>query len=238
MTKKMYAFVLATGAATCAAQAGGVEAFRVDASNGASAGSFVVTFDQGEWEGNQWTYSLNESVDIAGIGVVQNATIVIGNLGRAGGQTVSLNFNVAAGALNTVFQVSSGSVGAAYPTALGRASAAVTLTDTTGDGATLAPDGTSIYSAYYNGLGGSLFAGLLNAPVAAGAFSTVTAEAESPNGGGFSGIAGAVTDISADWTFAVSAFDVASGTSVFTVIPAPGSLALLGLAGLAARRRR
>ncbi|RMH12358.1 MAG: PEP-CTERM sorting domain-containing protein, partial [Planctomycetota bacterium] len=33
-------------------------------------------------------------------------------------------------------------------------------------------------------------------------------------------------------------FDVASGTSVFTVIPSPASLALLGLGGLAIRRRR
>ena len=235
---KVSAFVVAAGVAASATLAADIEAFRIDANNGASTGSFVVMFDQGEWEGNRWTYTIDHTVDIGGVGTLQSATIIIGNLGRSGGQTVSLNFNVAAGALNTVFSVSSGLANAAFPTAMGRASAAVSVTDTTGNGATLSPDGASIYSAYYNGLQGSLFAGLLGGPVVAGAFSTATASAESPNGGGYSAIFGALNDISADWTFAVSSFDIASGTSVFTVIPAPSSLALLGLAGLAARRRR
>jgi len=147
---------------------------------------------------------------------------------------LSLNFNVAAGASNTVFDVSSGLAPANLATATGIASAAVTLTDTLGDGATLAPDGASAYSALYNGQPGSLFAGLLNNSITAGAFQTVTSEGSF----GSAAIAGPVVDISSRWTFAVSAFDVAAGTSVFTVVPAPGSIALLGLAGLAIRRRR
>lgn len=237
MKKTLVSVVVAAGL-TGSAFAGSTEAFRIDAANGSNAASFVVNFDQGEWEGGRWVYTLEETVDIGGVGTIQSATVVIGNIGRAGGQTVSLNFNVAAGALNTVFGVSSGTFGAAFPTAIGRASAAVTLTDTTGNGATLAPDGGSVYSAYYNGLQGTQFAGLINGAVVAGAFSTVTAEAEFPGGGNFAPIGGAINDISADWTFSVSAFDVASGTSVFTVVPAPASVALLGAAGLIARRRR
>ena len=47
-----------------------------------------------------------------------------------------------------------------------------------------------------------------------------------------------VTSISASWDFTLSAFDSATGTSTFTIVPAPASAALLGLGGLAAARRR
>ena len=50
--------------------------------------------------------------------------------------------------------------------------------------------------------------------------------------GGF-GVGGAGTD---DAFFAFTSGSVASGS--FTVVPAPGALALLGLAGVAGRRRR
>ncbi|RMH11261.1 MAG: hypothetical protein D6695_09555, partial [Planctomycetota bacterium] len=225
------------GSATLAtAQA--AEAFRVDAINGNGTGSFVVTFEDGTWDGNVWTYELDQARDLGpGVGSIESALIVITNNNRTGGQTVSLNFNVAAGALNTVFDVASGNVAAALASAMGAASAGFSVTDTLGDGATLAPDGDAIYTASYNNES-STFAQLLTSPVSAGAFSTASAFAEFPGGGGYAPLTGAVTDISARWTFAVSAFDVASGTSVFTVIPSPASLALLGLGGLAIRRRR
>lgn len=212
---------------------GDLEAFRVNATNDAGSGSFAINWDQGTWNEGTWSFS-TENVDINGIGMLQSATIVIENANRAGGQTVSLNFNVAAGAANTIFGISSGLASAILPTASGRASAAVTLTDTLGDGATLSPDGASIYAARYNGAPGSVFANLLGNSLNAGIFSTVTDSDDT----GFSPIVGALTDISAAWTFGVSAFDVASGTSVFTVVPTPGSLALLGCAGFIARRRR
>ena len=213
------------------------EAFRVDAFSDAGAGSFAVSWDDGTWEGTTWTYELTSSVDL-GAGMIEDATIVVSHSQRSGGQTVSLNFNVAAGGANTVFDISSGLAGVGYATAFGRASAAVSVTDTTGNGATLSPDGGSMYTAFYNGAPGSSFAGLLGSNVSAGAFSTMTASGEFPGGGGYAAIGGAVADISAQWTFAVSALDLAAGTSVFTVVPAPGSVALLGLAGLAIRRRR
>ncbi len=224
------AVVLAAGST---AMADANEAFRVDAVSDTGSGSFVVNWEDGTWSGDVWTYELANSVDL-GAGVVQEATIIVSNGNRSSGQTVSLNFNVAAGAANTVFDVSSGLANVNLSTATGIASAAITLTDTLGDGATMSPDGASIYSAMYNGAPGTLFAGLLSNAITAGSFSTVTADGSF----GSAALAGAVTDISSQWTFAVSAFDVASGTSVFTVVPAPGSIALLGLTGLAIRRRR
>jgi hypothetical protein len=212
------------------------EAFRVNATNDTGNGSFAVTWDQGTWDGFTWSYELDHSVDL-GAGQIQDATIVVA-FGDRSGQTVTLNFNVAAGGSNTVFDISSGLAGVGYASAMGRATAAVSVTDTTGNGATLSPDGASMYHAFYNGAPGTEFAGLLGGAVNAGAFSTATGEAEFPGGGGYAPIFGSVGDMSAQWTFAVSAFDLAAGTSVFNVIPAPGSVALLGLAGLAARRRR
>ena len=51
---------------------------------------------------------------------------------------------------------------------------------------------------------------------------------------------GNVYDMSAQYAFGLTANDQASGTSVWVTqeIPAPGALALLGVAGLVARRRR
>lgn len=216
-----------------AAMADVTEAFRVDAMSDNGSGSFAVTWDQGTWDGTTWTYELTDSIDL-NAGVVESASIVVAFGQRGAGQTVTLNFNVAAGGANTVFDISSGLAGVGLATAMGRASAAVTVTDTMGNGATLSPDGASMYSARYNGSPGTQFAGLLGGAVNAGAFSTATADADF----GYSPIGGPVSDMSAQWTFAVSAFDLAAGTSVFTVIPAPGSVALLGLAGLALRRRR
>lgn len=232
------AVVAGLAGAVSVAQADVTEAFRINAANVNGSSAFVVNFEDGAWDGDTWTYELNNSTDLDGVGMIESALVVIHSGNRAVGQTVSLNFNVAAGALNTVFEVSSATTSAGYVSAFGRASAGVSVTDTLGDGATLAPDGSSVYTAYYNGLPGSAFAGLLNSSISAGAFSTATANADFPGGGGFAPIAGAVNDISARWTFAVSAFDIASGTSVFTVVPSPASLALLGLGGLAIRRRR
>lgn len=220
-----------------AAQASETEAFRINASNSNGSSSFVVTFDQGTWDGNTWSFHLDNATDLGGVGMVESASVVFDGNSRSG-QTVTLNFNVAAGALNTVFEVTSAQVGAPYATAFGTASAGVSVTDTLGNGATLSPDGSAVYTAFYNGTPGATFASLIGGSLNAGAFSTATANAEFPGGGSFAPIAGAVNDISARWTFAVSAFDIASGTSVFTVVPAPSSLALLGLGGLALRRRR
>ncbi|MCL4220229.1 MAG: PEP-CTERM sorting domain-containing protein [Phycisphaerales bacterium] len=238
MTKTIVkaAVALVAGAATCA-QADLTEAFRITASSNGESASFVVNFEDGRWEGSMWVYELNQSMDLDGVGLIESISASMGSGSRVAGQTVTLNFNVAAGASNTVFQVTSAQFGAAYPTAWGRASAGVSVTDTLGNGATLAAVGGAAYTAYYNAFG-STFASLLNGSVVAGAFSTATASAEFPGGGLFGPVAGSVADISAEWTFAVSAFDIASGTSVFTVVPAPASLALLGLGGLAMRRRR
>jgi hypothetical protein len=115
----------------------------------------------------------------------------------------------------------------------------VSVTDTNGDGATLAANGAGMYRSQYNGVfpTGTDFATLLASPVSAAGFSTVTSS-EDFMGGAFVPIGTTVDDISAAWQISLTAFDQASGTSVFTVVPAPGSMALLGAGTLLAARRR
>jgi hypothetical protein len=57
--------------------------------------------------------------------------------------------------------------------------------------------------------------------------------------GSFDTVPGVMTSIGAKYRFTVSAFDAVAGSFDVTVLPAPGTMALLGLGGfIAARRRR
>jgi hypothetical protein len=155
---------------------------------------------------------------------------------------VQLNFSVAAGTLNTTFTITSPllSFGAIDP-ASGRATAGVTVTDTDGNGGSIAPDvQPSLYTSRYNGAvpGGTVFADLLGAPVAAAAFDSASASASFPGGGAYAPIAGPVSDMSSRFRFTLTANDEASGTSSYEIIPGPSTLALLGIGGLVAGRRR
>jgi hypothetical protein len=129
---------------------------------------------------------------------------------------IGLGFTVQAGPLPTVFSFSSGTLAfAAIPAAEGRASAAYTVTDLTGDGATLAPNlGAKSYHASYNG--GIAFADLVG-PFAAGVFSSSTLSESNPAGPGFLPIGVPVTSMDVAIDFVLSPFDLASGTTVFVI---------------------
>lgn len=158
--------------------------------------------------------------------------------------SVNLNFAVEAGpaAGGTSFTIKSALL--SFPTlfnAEGRASAAFTLTDgVDDDGATLAPlnGDPGSYLAQYNGFvpSGATFTYLMPQMVA-DPMDTVSLSQEYPGGGLFTPIAGAVSDMSTQVHFLLSPNDLASGTSVFEIIPEPAGLLLLAVGLLAARRR-
>lgn len=203
-------------------------------------GVFEVDQEQGTWSGDTWTWrSGSADIPIKNAQGQTLATLSNTTMRYISDPVVSLSFSLMAGGSGINASIASGLL--SFPTiyAEGKASASVTVTDSDGNGALLTgmASGGEMYSAHYNGyLGaGTTFASHDGASLAAGAWDS-NSISESL---GFLTI-GNVYDMSAQYAFNLSANDQASGTSVWVTqeIPAPGALALLGLAGFAARRRR
>lgn len=213
----------------------------IQAEFGGQVGFFSVPQSAGVWSGTNYNWQLTSPMSImsptgVSMGVLSEASVHV-----IEDPVIAVNFNIISTQQNTNFTIASPLLSfPAMGSALGTASAGVSVTDLFGDGATLTPTGGGAYNAQYNGLvpGGTSFATLLSTPLVAGAFSTVTASEDFPGGGGFVPIAGSVADISARWQFTLSANDLASGTGVFTVVPAPSAIGLLALGGLLGGRRR
>ncbi len=122
------------------------------------------------------------------------------------------------------------------------ASSSVQVNDFGGFGASLTPFGGSGYQAFFNGAAagtGSVFAAHHGAGLVAGPFGSANDTVDTPAPGVFGPVGASVSSISGQFTFNLGNFNTASGTSTFTVIiPAPASIAALGLGGLVATRRR
>lgn len=216
---------------------------RIEASNEMGTAVFEghlsdgTFYDGGEyiWESRTPIMMLNQAGQV--IATLNNARVRC-----VEDPVVQVNFSVSAGSLMTSFTINSPLLSfGTIDNAVGRASAGVTVTDTDGDGATVAAAGQpALYLSQYNGFvpGGTLFADLISGPVMAAAFDSATANASSPGGGNFSPIGDPVSDMSARYRFTLTANDEASGTSTYEIVPAPGTIALLGLGGLLAARRR
>jgi len=154
---------------------------------------------------------------------------------------VSLGFSVTAGSAATTFTITSGAVNTNLENAAAYASAGITLTDPDGDRATLTGlYGNRAYRATYNGES-STFASLVGDTSVVD--DTVTTSERYPASGRET-IPEMVTDIQSAFQFTLSARDLASGTSTFSlnnpIVPEPATLALLAFGGvfaLAVRRR-
>jgi hypothetical protein len=209
---------------------------------GASAS---LTLD-GVWVGDTFVWSSNERMEFRN----GDDTLAVLNPNQEGSSfyyhvdpVVNLNFALQAGASTTTFMVSSALL--SFPDialASAVASASFSVTDSNGNGAALAslhPSGA--YLAQYNGFAGTesgtTYTRLLTG-VSAGAFASNTV-ADSYPATGFVGLAGPISDISSAVGFTLSAHDLASGTTTFTVepVPAPGA-ALLALVGFGLLRSR
>lgn len=219
------------------------EVFTIRATVGNETGSYTVMTDDGwfDGEGNFYWNQVGD-IDIVSDGGVTLATLSDSSIVVLFDPVITLNFNLLASDQNTAFELSSGLL--SFPeiaNPIGTASAGVTVTDVNGNGATLSPDGSHMYESQYNGEhpNGTPFASLLSNIVTAGAFQTSADSDEFPGGGNYVSIGEPVESMSAAWAFTLSARDLASGTSTFTVlIPTPASAALFGAAGLLCIRRR
>lgn len=153
----------------------------------------------------------------------------------------SIGFAAFAGDADTTFNLTASFIntGAVADAAL-RASAGITVTDNTGDTATLTGLGAggTFFNASYNN--GTTFADLVAGPLAVGATSTFSTSESFPAvpPGAFNPIGAPLNNIQAQFNFRITAGDSASGTSVFVSIPAPASATLLAATGLVGVRRR
>ncbi|MDX2198176.1 MAG: PEP-CTERM sorting domain-containing protein [Phycisphaerae bacterium] len=238
--------ILAVGSTTALAAR---TALSVTATNANGTGTFVVTLPEGD---GGFVWRLTNPVPIvdsntgAVIADLQGASVAVNydTVAERGGMSpeVNLGFAVQAGVSNTAFMITSALVPVGpFTSAEGRASAAYTVTDLTGNGVTLDGDGPTGggYLAQYNGFVpvGSTFTEGINSLTAAGAFGSNSTSLNTP-GAGFLPIPGTVSDMSSMIAFTLTAGDFASGTTNYQIVPEPATCGLLALAALAIVRRR
>lgn len=245
-------FALPLGAASIAALVLGATAsadispivFTITAESSLGRAEYTAAFDPTYWEEEtqQYNWSLSSPVSL-----MSDTGALIAQLGTARvycreDPQVDLNFSVFAGSVNTVFTITSPTLSfGTIAESVGRTSAGFTISDLDGDGVSMDGwNGNSIYTSRYNGAvpGGTTFhdsfLGSFGTPIPG---DTATGDDTFP----FTPIAGAVSDMSSRFRFTLTANDIASGTSVYEIlpVPAPSAVTLLGLGGiLVARRRR
>jgi len=222
------------------------QVFVIHATNANGSADYVIRLEDGDWTApGEFEWNLGGEANLRSASGQTIATLTTGALRVHQDPDVSLNFSVMAGSLDTAFTISSALVSfAAINQVQGYASAGVTVTDLNGDGVMITPSGPDgMYQSQYNGMvpTGTTFQNFFPAQVSDPTpGTTVSFSSEFPGGGAYTPIAGTLTDISSRFTFTLSGNDIASGTSIFRVVevPAPASMALLGLGGLVIARRR
>lgn len=234
---------LAAGATANAGVIG--HAIQISATNGTNSASwFVDVPETAPWTNGAWQWTapaggleMREAGSNTLVAAIDGLQIRFEQ-----DPVVNINFSVTASSSDTIFTITSGLLTFAPFNAEALASATLTVTDSDSSGlayANGAYGGGDVYRANLNGSipGPTVFADLVPG------FS-VGLPPGSDTDNEFLGWVpvGIVSSQQASYSFTLSANDSASGTSTFitrTVIPAPASLALLGVAGaLAGRRRR
>ncbi len=219
----------------------------VNASNASGSGTFMVPLADTTPSGGGRTYTLAMPIDImSGPNVIAtitqlNSTVVPGS--GSVPNRISLAFTFFAGTSDTHFTVDSALFNIApILNEAGRATAGYSITDSDNDGVTMTGNnpGGGAFSARYNGQapGGTTFAELIAGPRSAGPGQTASGNESTPPGAGqFLPIATDVNNMSDRWDFTLSSLDQVGVTSAWFVVPSPGALSLLGLAGLSLARR-
>jgi MYXO-CTERM domain-containing protein len=211
--------------------------------NGSYSGSFSVTLAECTYDPSSHGYYYQQQGSrsvVSSVGGQVLGTFSGLSMFMLDDPNISLGFALqSASSTPTIVTISSGLLSfasIANPTA--HSSAAVTITDNTNDGTgvTLTGNyGANAYEANYNGL---IPAGTLYSVHCPSFNSPGDGSSNSENGNNNAGISGSVSSMSTSFSFVISANDSVSGSSNFSVTPAPGALALLGIGGLMASRRR
>ncbi len=236
-TRQRFLAALLVGAFLfCCAQEGRAEfigsAVNIQIWNSTDSGNFELDL---AIPSDPWSWELAAPVQIYGKNDPGNlmATIDSLSVGLNGDPAVSLSFAVTAGSAATVISVSSSTVlFSPIANADAFATAAISLTDGNGNGASLIGgfSGKS-YEAQYNG--GTIYTDLVSGFSAGADASSINSERTPTTG--TATIPGTISSIQSQFGFLLSAHDSASGTSRFQVtstnnIPEPSTWALACLA--------
>lgn len=220
-----------------------------------SLGSASLSFTQSDAEvtdngDGSYTLSFSGATDLvdAGTGNViatlTGATALLDPGGSGVDPRVNLGFSLENGDAASEISVTSGTTTFVPPFPSGQAFAAGSVTLTTGNDSMVMADGLIDDEFFYGGYTDLSSAGNPDFPFSNAAAlllpNTVQTSSSDVQSDVFpmSPIGGPFDTIASTFEFEVSANAQISGTSTFTVVPTPGSLALLGLAGIAAARRR
>jgi hypothetical protein len=226
----------------------------INASNNSGSGSFIVPLADTTPSGGGRTYSLLMPVDIMdGPNVIATITQLNSSVSPASGTNpnrISLSFTFFAGCVDgagsTHFTVDSALFNIAplmAGTDAGRATAGYSITDSDNDGVTLQGSNPlgGAFSARYNGNApgqGTNFAELIAGPRTAGPGQTASGTSTTPPGAGqFGPIGTHVNNMTSRWDFSLTPCDQVGVTSAWFIVPSPGALSLIGLAGLSFARR-
>ena len=180
-----------------------------------------------------WTWTTT------GVSLGDVATLNQANLTIVGDPRITLGFALTAGAADTTITISSAVLSfTPMVNPDGAATAGMTLTESTGDTATLTGLGGNNGSAYvatYNTPPGTIFAEYIQYMYQPDDWASISL---SDGTGGLIPIADTVSNMQAQFSFLLTAGDQASATSNFLIIPEPASFALLAACGVLVLRRR
>jgi len=175
--------------------------------------------------------------EASGIALGEVATLDQAFLTVVGDPQIAMGFAITAGEADTTVTITSAVLSfdpLVNPD--GAASAGVTLTEAGNNPPAnlvgLAGDLGSVYAAYYNTPPGTVFAEYVSG------LTTTTTTSESGNTGGWVLIPDTVSNMQAQYSFTLSAMDLASSTSNYLIVPEPAGLALLALGAVVLLRRR
>jgi hypothetical protein len=221
--------------------------FTIEATNDSGTGTYSVLFTEGAWNGDTYSWSLAEPVELLDGGDIHVATLTDATLEvvLTSVPHIDLTVDVLAGTSNTSFWVDSALVDFSPIPAeesAGRFSARCRIQDpgANPDGAMFmslyAPEGA--LRSYYNGVApdGSVFRHAVSVVMASGDGEGFGGE-DYPSSG-YAPIGEEVYDASVHAGFILTANDRAIGTMSFGLVPEPGGLMLLALGGIWLVQRR
>lgn len=240
------------------------EFLRVRAQVGASVGVYTVpvsavNIEDLDFDGNNDYYWYESLVAIPVYeGLNQNSGNVVAQVARISASAqqfgfdtdsdsvvdlnywvLSMDFLVTGGAGTTQFDIWS-PLATIGPAANAMASNSGTLfgqdTNNVDDNVTVQPMLVSGYGYQSSYNGASMFREYFNSTISSATNAGLAGNMSPPDS--FEAVGTTVTDFSFRYSFSVSQWDDAGGTSFYGVFPAPGSVALLGMSGLLLARRR